>query len=407
MFPGRTTTFLAKPRLIIDVVLESLAYLFLDTSPTHDLIDIPCQLPARDDLWQSRNESEWASLYNAAPGKHYILMTADRLCRKQLLTHRVAQETGQRRSASSGSQREGESMPESFTSKIIMLDLFLEVKRVSRQRQSSQLLQSAFASYFGSQPHPTQGSDLPAIASPSAWDTENDPSLDLSLDLLGFASHEGRSSARPGHDETLFHVLSILRRTPLKALHQATGWQANEEQKLESRAKLRDFFERSRVEARICLWHATRIFDSTRNSRLLACYDVFSLTVAMGYIHCYCELRLAGQNAGTAASHHLAQTQKRQQRRITRLDQLRDKPSVEAWIAGCDEGETIHLSGVGLLEGPDQCVRFLRAVERTLTGQIAWRGFSRAFAISFAQLRRGETPSIPKPSEGEDENQDV
>jgi hypothetical protein len=293
-------------------------------------------------------------------------------------------------------------MHESFTSKIIMLDLFLDAKKASRQRQSSQLLQSTFASYFGSQQHATKGPD-PLATAPSAVDTANDATIDLSLDLLAFRSHEGQPSARPGHDETLFHVLSILRRTPLKTLHRATGWQANEEQKLESRAKLRDFFQRSRLEARKCLWHATRIFDSTRNSRLLACYDVFSLTVAMGYIHCCCELHLAG----TAASHHLGQTQVRQQRRITRLDQLRDRSSVEAWIAGCDEEDTIHLSGVGLLKGPDQCVRFLRAVERTLIGQIAWRGFSRAFASSFAQLRRGETPSIPKPSEGEDENQEV
>jgi hypothetical protein len=289
-------------------------------------------------------------------------------------------------------------MPEPFTSKILMLELFLNEKRTSRQQRSSQLLKSNSASYFGFPPRATQGPDPPAIVEPPAFNTDNDPSIDIPLDMLAFDSFQNQSSAPPGHDETLFHVLSILRRTPLEILHQATGWQATKEEKLASRAKLKGFFQWSRLDARRCLWHATRIFDSTSRSRLLACYDVFSLTVAMGYIHCYCELHLARH---TAASHQLGQTHTRQQRRIARLDNLRDRSSVKAWIADRHEDEIIHLSSVGLLEGFDRSVRFLRAIERTLTEQIAWRGFSRAFASSFAQLRRGETPSIPKLNIGE------
>jgi hypothetical protein len=75
-----------------------------------------------------------------------------------------------------------------------------------------------------------------------------------------------------------------------------------------------------------------------------------------------------------------------------RLDQLHEKSAIERWIeSGADS--IVHLTGVGLLEGSDQCVRFLRDVEKTLSSQIAWRGFSLALAGSFAQLRRGEMPT--------------
>ena len=67
-----------------------------------------------------------------------------------------------------------------------------------------------------------------------------------------------------------------------------------------------------------------------------------------------------------------------------------------------DEGEVIHLTGVGLLSGPDRSSRFLTDVERTLQSQIAWRGFCRAFADSFAQLKRGEKPSNAELSDYQD-----
>ncbi|KLP08568.1 Uncharacterized protein Y057_13917 [Fusarium fujikuroi] len=166
---------------------------------------------------------------------------------------------------------------------------------------------------------------------------------------------------------------------PLETLHSATGWETNKEQMMKSKMHLKDFFKNDSVKARKGLWHATCIFKTTRSSCRLACYDALSLTVAMGFIYCYSETRAS-----------LAPTPTRPV--ITRLDQLQDRDAIEEWIENGGDN-VVHLTGVGLLDGSDHCVRVLRDLEKTLVSQIAWRGFCRAFASSFAQLRRGETPT--------------
>lgn len=278
----------------------------------------------------------------------------------------------------------------------MVLELFLNEKTVSHQLRASQLLQSSFTSYLRVSSHDSQRPTLPAMAPLPDLATHTNDLLDKTIDALALDSHETRHEAGPGRAETLFHVLAILKCSPLKLLHRATGWQANKEQKLESIVKLRHFFHQRGPEARKCLWHATCIFSTARSSRLLACYDVFSLMVAMCYIYCYCEVRLDGHDGGNIGANAAAPTQAPLRRAIVRLDQLRGRSAIETWIASDDEA-LVHLTGVGLLDGPHQGSRFLRAVERTLTEQVAWRGFCRAFAGSFAQLRRGETPSIPEP----------
>lgn len=278
----------------------------------------------------------------------------------------------------------------------MLLELFLDERNIARQIRSSQLLRSSFASYLGMPPREStinQGSSSSSMDKLSGMDGNDNPLFNKSIDLLAFAAHEQSVAAINGHAETIIHVLAILRRTPLSILHHVTGWQTDEEQMLTSKTMLKNFFLRSPSEARKCLWHATCIFRSTRSTRRLACHDVFSLTVSMCYIYCYSELLLKSHtdtqcrvDAPSSLSSHTRRT-------IVRIDQLRDRPAIERWVESRDEGEVIHLTGVGLLDGPDRSGRFLRDVEKTLRGQIAWRGFCCAFADSFAQLRRGENPS--------------
>lgn len=283
-----------------------------------------------------------------------------------------------------------------FTSKLMLLELSLDERNIARQLRSSQLLRSSFASYLGM---PPRDSAVNQGSSPSSMDTLSDmnarenPLFDKSVDLLAFAAHEQSVAALNGHAETIIHVLAILRRTPLSILHRVTGWQTDEEQMLQSRTMLKNFFLQNPSESRKCLWHATCIFRSTRSTRRLACHDVFSLTVSMCYIYCYSELRLNSHEGTNPRADALRSLNPHSRRTIVRLDQLRDRSAIERWIASRDEGEVIHLTGVGLLDGPDRSGRFLRDIEKTLRGQIAWRGFCCAFADSFAQLRRGENPS--------------
>ncbi|EGU88906.1 hypothetical protein FOXB_00564 [Fusarium oxysporum f. sp. conglutinans Fo5176] len=234
---------------------------------------------------------------------------------------------------------------------------------------------ASFASYLSSSTNSdTQHAPNPSLHRPDTSRSES-VLLDTTIDQLTL-----KSLPSPGEcTDTILHVIAILRLIPLETLHSATGWETNKEQMLKSKMHLRDFFKNNGVKARKGLWHATCIFKTTRSSRRLACYDALSLTVAMGYIYCYSETRAL-----------LAPTPTRPM--ITRLDQLQDREAIERWI---DNGgdRVVHLTGVGILDGSDHCVRFLRDLERTLVSQIAWRGFCRAFASSFAQLRRGETPT--------------
>jgi hypothetical protein len=183
--------------------------------------------------------------------------------------------------------------------------------------------------------------------------------------------------------DTIVHVIAILRLIPipLEALHSATGWETNKEQMMESKMRLRDFFQNNGIKARKGLWHATCIFKITRSSRRLMCYDALSLASAMGYIYSYSET-LA--QASPHPSYSIRPV-------IVRLDQLRERSVVEQWIKNSTES-VVHLTGVGLLDGSDHCVRLLRDIEKTLISQIAWRGFCRVLAACFARLRRGEVP---------------
>ena len=233
-----------------------------------------------------------------------------------------------------------------FVSKVTLLEPFIDEKNIARQLRSSQLLRSTFVNN-----HTISVADY------------SNPELEPLIDKAAFE-----------RSETLFHVLAILKRVPLEILHSATGWQASKQQMLEAKQKFKSFLQNG-SKARQCLWHAASIFKTTRSSRRLACYDALSLTVSMGYIYCYLELSPPRPTAATRPA-------------IVRLDQLQD-PAY--WIEN-GEDKIVHLTGVGLLDS-DSRVRLLRDLEMTLCGQIAWKGFCRAFAASFAQLRRGETPT--------------
>ncbi|CVL13468.1 uncharacterized protein FPRN_08594 [Fusarium proliferatum] len=318
-------------------VLECLNHMFLGTPLIFNLRDATRQLPCPERLWRIRNALEWKSLQEDSTGN--------------------------------------DPKPDAFAAKVILLELYIDNMNYYRQMRSSQLLQSSFASYLNSPAtNDTQYVPNPSLQRPIAVRSES-ALLDTTIDQLTLNNKPDHGSCT----DTILHVIAILRMIPLETLHSATGWETNKEQMMKSKMHLKDFFKNDSVKARKGLWHATCIFKATRSSRRLACYDSLSLTVAMGFIYCYSETRAS-----------LAPTPTRPV--ITRLDQLQDRDAIEEWIENGGDN-VVHLTGVGLLDGSDHCVRFLRDLEKTLVSQIAWRGFCRAFASSFAQLRRGETPT--------------
>ncbi|KAF5695350.1 hypothetical protein FDENT_432 [Fusarium denticulatum] len=336
-------------------VLECLSHIFLGTPLVFNPREATLQLPCAERLWQSQDASEWKSRQEVSTG--IVVVMGSRV--HYMADHLSGQQT----------------TPDAFVAKVILLELYIDDRNYYRQLRNSQLLKSSFASHLNSSTNSdTLHAPNPSLHRPDTSRGEN-ALLGTTVDQLTL-----KNMSNTGYcTETIFHVIAILRLIPLETLHSATGWETNKEQMKKSKMHLNDLFKNNDVKARKGLWHATCIFKITRSSRRLACYDALSLTVAMGYIYCYSETRTSLPSTSTRP-------------RITRLDQLQDREAIEQWIeSGVDS--VVHLTGVGILDGSDHCVRFLRDLERTLVSQIAWRGFCRAFASSFAQLRRGETPT--------------
>ncbi|KAF4342124.1 hypothetical protein FBEOM_3926 [Fusarium beomiforme] len=332
-------------------VLECLGHIFLGTPLAFNLRDATRQLPCPDEVWKARDAIEWKR-HRQAP----------------------SDSEPQRRGYSGQGESRRPSTLGPFAAKVVVLELYIDDRNLARQLHTSHALQSSLSLCLSSAPDNT-------IESHRLDTNKRENSLlDKAIEQFTFAKLDNNMCDQSSND-TLFHVIAILRFIPLETLHSATGWQTNKEQMIKSKTYLQDFFENSSSKARKCLWHSACIFKLTRSSRRLVCYDTLSLTVAIGYTYCYCETRTSRPQASTSTRPP-----------IVRLDQLKERSAIEKWIENGDDG-IVHLTGVGLLDGDDACVRFLRDLERTLGNQIAWHGFCRAFAGSFAQLRRGETPT--------------
>ncbi|RGP79356.1 hypothetical protein FLONG3_2511 [Fusarium longipes] len=312
-------------------VLECLGHMFLFMPLDVNLREATRQLPCDERLWKCRMSLEWSK--------------------------------NRDRRSSTGAP---------FSFKVALLEFYLDDRDMSRQLLSSKRLRSSFTPLLGQE------------ASTDAQDALN--RLDIRTNnhhLIAIIDQLTLTNARTSGD-TLVHFIAILTLLPipLETLHFATGWRADQEQMSKAKRRLREFFQNDGSKARKGLWHAARIFKITRNSRRLMCYDALSLATAMGYIYSYSEAR-SSISQSAQPSHLLTRPS------IVRLDQLEETSDVEQWIKS-DTENIVHLTGVGLLDGSDDCIRLLLDIEKTLNAQIAWRGFCRMLATCFSQVRKGE-----------------
>ncbi|KAJ1324648.1 SCAN domain-containing zinc finger protein [Microdochium nivale] len=329
------------------LALESLGCVFLDNPPVFHLRGVARKTTSSgtDRLWQCRQASTWIE---------------------------------EKRNPSIGDGNQ-------FAFKTAHMELFIQEKELARHIQSSISARSTLgltapdrSLHFGQQD-----------PSASTISHANDSSPELPQDqpvLESLASALRINSKRP---DTLLHALFILRHVSLDTLQTATGWQTTKEHMFLSKSRFKEFFQRRGASARQCLLYAAQILSISRESQMGACYNVFSIMIAMNYVYCYTELCSPPilSRASTSAA-----DPKSSRPAVVRLDQLQDEAAVKQWIEN-GAGSLVRLTGVGVLDGAGACVRFLRDVERNLHAQIAWHGLCRAFAGSFAQLRRGETPT--------------
>lgn len=367
----------------------------MEVSPACDFRKGCLRLPGLDKLWQSRDALAWSTQCKTTTSELSVNCWTRQNGSDSARGQAVGHEADSRHVASSESTLDNGSPALSFVSKFLLLEVFLDEMRISSQLRHSQMLQSSFVSSLG---NAAQGDGDPTNSALAAMlllhksSVEENNHLDKTIDSMTLTEHE-QSICRYSHEDTLLHVLGILRRVSLKTLHRATGWQTNEDQMLRSRAKMRDFFRDRSREARRCLWHAACIFSATRSTRLLACYDTFSVMVSTCYLFCYSEFHPTSHAQGDRLSHPARSLEREP---VMRLDRLHDRSSIEHWIQDATGNRPIHLTGIGLLEGLNPSARLLNDVGNTLSSQIAWRGFAYAFATCFKQLGRGENPSLPE-----------
>jgi hypothetical protein len=266
---------------------------------------------------------------------------------------------------------------EAFTVRVCLLELWVNELTLQRQLRSAQQLRNSVRSFFRLPGHDCAGGTK-HISKADADDlAEANILLEESIDRTAFS---------PGHEDNLVHILAILNHLPLHVIHSATGWKTNDEQMNRSKTVLQNFFQRNRLKARKCMWHAAVIFKNTRNTRRIATYDVFSLTIATTYMYSY----IASQEDIIQRRERPESPKSRSQ--VVRLDQLKGIDAIQHWIESVRE-DKVHLTGVGILSGPDCCTRLLQDVVKTLNSQISWSSISRVVALSLNQLKEGEKPT--------------
>ncbi|KAH8894359.1 hypothetical protein GQ53DRAFT_717088 [Thozetella sp. PMI_491] len=346
-------------------MFECVGSTFMELPTLFNLADLSQRLPCPDVLWRCVSEEQW------------------RLQRKASLIQPLGRSARPPQPDTPGF--------EPFVYKIGVVELFADERRLQHQLRYSPLLRSLVASRLGIAHYArTEASaDLPPTGLSSLG--AESALLDEAINSMVYRGIEAPFSSGASREvDTTVHVLAILRHVPLRTLFAATGWKTDEIEAERCKAKLRVFFHRSGPIARKCLWHAACIFATTRNTRHFACYDTLNLCLATCYIWVYDQIRAPAAQTSQEQDHNEAHSSKRP---MVRLDKLQERSDVEEWIrAGADVD--VHLTGVGVLDGSDCCIRFLREVQRTLRAQTAWKGISHAIARSFGQLGQGEIPTM-------------
>lgn len=269
-----------------------------------------------------------------------------------------------------------------------ILVMYINEKNIKRQRIASSLIMNSFGSYLRSMSPRIHKAPVgrPSVETEDA--VVNNQLLHESIDRTAFSKWE------PGRcHELLPHILAILHSVSLRTLFAGTGWRTDITKMMGFKMKFREFLEHDGARSRKCLWHAAYISRSVQTSRYLTCYDMFSVGVAICYIVLYIELRrVESQPSQTSGDAEFVPLSTDRQH-VVRLDQLSNQEDVQNWVSGSGDAD-IYLTNVGILRGPDSLARLLRATEKALLRQVAWKAYFRAWSRNMVQLLHGEKPTV-------------
>ncbi|KAK0109975.1 hypothetical protein ONS95_002642 [Cadophora gregata] len=274
-------------------------------------------------------------------------------------------EFGSRKDQSELSRQNPQTLPSSVTQSVPTLALYAQEKFILDNlnilsRPSSSLPPKLTSSL------PIPVPSLQQLATPFSTAVDNE------LHISRFASKT----------EPLFHIISILRRVPLRRLYSFSGWQTNAAEIEESEKSLESWMQGNEEAARECLWHAAVGFSTLRSQSYISCHAPLCMLVAAIYIWAYDKL----------SHYNVLKADTITRTNTVRLDSLQDPTRVEKWIKGESGSSRIYIREVGILNGSESISRLLLELERSLLGQTAWPGLCGGIAFAIRGIINGGLP---------------
>ncbi|OAL43317.1 hypothetical protein IQ07DRAFT_297819 [Pyrenochaeta sp. DS3sAY3a] len=322
-------------------IMECFQLVFFDLRPLFRLTDFTHRMPCNGNTWRCRSARQW--------GKEQ-----------------------QKGSLDSRIRHNG-----SFSSRSSILSLYADERATLDHMQSSRRLKSLIRSESGVGPQEqdtySARSKLLSFGASKNDITFLDAVIEDAIVSKSFADSETKCSGQ----DPIVHVVAILREIPLRMIYASVGWQATGAEMQQSRERLKEYLQCNQSTARACLWHAARIYSSSRSLRYPAYYSSLSFAIAVSYILFYDQIVPCPSPHGD----------------LLRLDKIVEKPDIDAWTRGIQDFRA-HITGIGILDNAESSRRLLADGEKALRSQRPWRSMARILAHCFAQMGRGQRPSI-------------
>lgn len=185
-----------------------------------------------------------------------------------------------------------------------------------------------------------------------------------------------------------YHLLSLLRRVPLRFLYMYFGWMTAQRGTQAAKEELSRVIIRDKQSAREALRHAAILFRIIRTQTTTTFFDPHSLLIASLYIRVYVELedtmlKEISSNLGTLLSIS----------RPFRIDQDLEADSLQQWIR-LGTRVPLHLAGVGILDGMESGTRVLKEAIRVLGQRAEWKVLNISTVKVLQQVIDGIPPTI-------------
>ncbi|KAH7208340.1 hypothetical protein BKA60DRAFT_464454 [Fusarium oxysporum] len=185
-----------------------------------------------------------------------------------------------------------------------------------------------------------------------------------------------------------YHLLSLLRRVPLRFLYMYFGWMTTRRGTQTAKEELSRVIMKDNQGARGALRHSAILFRIIRTQTTTTFFDPHSLLIASLYIRVYVELedtlsKEISSNVGPSSSIG----------RPLRIDQDVEADSLHQWIR-LGTRVPLHIAGVGILDGVESGTRVLKEAIRILERRTEWKVLNISMIKVLQQVIDGIPPTI-------------